>query len=83
MPTWFSSNRARLLDALWLLALALYITAGVPLVSFHGDEAMQIYMSDDYAVAFFDRDLPRLTAGPPARPTTLMPRRSFASSTAR
>lgn len=65
MPTWFSSNRARLLDALWLLALALYIAAGVPLVSFHGDEAMQVYMSDDYAVAFFDRDLPRLTAGPP------------------
>lgn len=25
MPTWFSSNRARPLDALWLLALALYI----------------------------------------------------------
>lgn len=65
MPTRFSFNRARLFDALWLLALALYIAAGVPLASFHGDEAMQVYMSDDYAVAFFDRDLPRLTAGPP------------------
>ncbi len=65
MPIRFTSRRARLLDALWLLALAAYIVAGVPLASFHGDEAMQVYMSEDYAVAFFDHDLARLTAGPP------------------
>lgn len=65
MPIRFLSSRARLLDTLWLLALAIFIVAGAPLVSFHGDEAMQVYMSEDYAVAFFDHDLARLTAGPP------------------
>ena len=39
----------RALDALFLLALSVYILAGAPLVPFHGDESTQIYMSRDYA----------------------------------
>ena len=59
------SEFKRAADLLWLAALVLYIVAGMPLASFHGDEAMQIYMSRDYAAAFFDGDRAYLTAGPP------------------
>lgn len=65
MLTRFISKCVCSLDALWLLALAMFVVVGVPLASFHGDEAMQVYMSEDYAIAFFDRDIARLTAGPP------------------
>lgn len=53
------------LDVLWLAALAVYVIVGMPLASFHGDEAMQIYMSEDYARAFIDRDSLGLMVGPP------------------
>jgi hypothetical protein len=36
----------------WLAALSIYILAGIGLASFHGDEAMQITMSQDYATVF-------------------------------
>jgi 4-amino-4-deoxy-L-arabinose transferase-like glycosyltransferase len=40
----------RALDALFLLALSVYILAGAPLTPFHGDESTQIDMSRDFAV---------------------------------
>lgn len=55
----------RALDALWLLLLSIYILAGMMLAAFHGDEAMQIYMSHDYATAFIERDPARLMVAPP------------------
>ena len=55
----------QIIDALWLLLLAAFILAGMPLASFHGDEAMQIYMSHDYATAFIYKEPQRLIAGPP------------------
>lgn len=55
----------RLIDGLWLLALAVYVFAGMPLASFHGDEAMQIYMSHDYATAFIRRAPEQLKVQPP------------------
>ncbi|NUQ07212.1 MAG: phospholipid carrier-dependent glycosyltransferase, partial [Anaerolineae bacterium] len=51
--------------ALFLALLVLYVLLGVPSVSFHGDEAMQIYMSSDYATVFFDRAPERLLSFPP------------------
>ncbi len=49
----------------WLVLLAIYVLAGVPLASFHGDEAMQIWMSHDYATAFIYGEPQRLmSAGP-------------------
>lgn len=58
-------TRKRLIDAAWLLALAVYILAGMPLASFHGDEAMQVYMSHDYARAFIYGDVDALKTRPP------------------
>lgn len=55
----------RLIDSLWLLALAVYSFAGMPIASFHGDEAMQIYMSHDYATAFIYKEPQRLMVQPP------------------
>ncbi|MCB9452593.1 MAG: phospholipid carrier-dependent glycosyltransferase [Anaerolineaceae bacterium] len=61
----FFSRRRRGLDTLWLLVLAGFIFAGMPLATFHGDEAMQIYMSNDYVAAFIDRDVNYLMVSPP------------------
>jgi 4-amino-4-deoxy-L-arabinose transferase-like glycosyltransferase len=58
-------TRKRLIDTAWLLALAAYILAGMPLASFHGDEAMQVYMSHDYARAFIYGDVNALKTRPP------------------
>lgn len=55
----------RWLDGLWVLAWVAFIVAGMPIVSFHGDEPMQIYMSHDYATAFIYREPQRLTTNPP------------------
>jgi len=44
-----------LVDAVWLLTLAIFVLAGAPLVSFHGDETIQVYNSHDYASAFIQR----------------------------
>lgn len=54
-----------LLDILYLLLLAAYVLAGVPLASFHGDEPMQIYMSRDFETAFVARNPAALTTQPP------------------
>lgn len=46
LPYWF--------DIVFVAALALYAFLGITLVPFHGDEAMQIYMSGDYATVFLE-----------------------------
>jgi 4-amino-4-deoxy-L-arabinose transferase-like glycosyltransferase len=53
------------LPALWLLLLAVYVLAGMTIAAFHGDEAMQIYMSHDYATAFIYKEPQRLITSPP------------------
>jgi 4-amino-4-deoxy-L-arabinose transferase-like glycosyltransferase len=58
-------TQKRFIDAAWLLALTVYILAGMPLATFHGDEAMQVYMSHDYARAFIYRDVNALKTRPP------------------
>ncbi len=60
-----SKSRFSLLDAFWLLALAVYILAGITTVPFHGDEAMQITMSRDYFTLFVDRQPQALLVMPP------------------
>jgi hypothetical protein len=60
-----SSKFRRGLDALWLAALAVFILAGMPLATFHGDEAMQIYMSHDYATALIYGEPVRLLSDGP------------------
>ncbi len=42
----------RVFDVLWLVALGLYVLAGVPIATFHGDETNFIYDSHDYTTAF-------------------------------
>lgn len=61
----FSDRRARALDVLWLAVLMLFVVVGMPLATFHGDEAMQIYASRDYAAAFLRGDLNSLMTEPP------------------
>jgi 4-amino-4-deoxy-L-arabinose transferase-like glycosyltransferase len=53
----------RLLDALWLVLLVALVFAIPP--TFHGDEAMYLSMSRDYATVFFDGDLAALRTEPP------------------
>lgn len=55
----------RWLDWIWLAALGVFVLAGVPITTFHGDEAMQIYTSHDYVIAFIERDPLRLQTAPP------------------
>ena len=56
----------RLLDALWLIALAAFVCAIPP--TFHGDEAMQLYASHDYVTAFIDGNPTALETQPPYLP---------------
>ena len=49
-----STRFKRLADLVWLVALCLYVVAGIPTASFHGDESMKIHMSRDYATAFLE-----------------------------
>jgi hypothetical protein len=63
-----SSNSARykyLLDVLWLLLLGVYAFAGMGLAPFHGDEAMHIYTSKDYATAILEGRVDQLPVQPP------------------
>lgn len=60
-----SKTRAVLPAVLWLAALCAYVIAGIPTASFHGDEAMLIHTSRDYATAFLDRAPERLLTTPP------------------
>jgi hypothetical protein len=50
---------------LWLGALTAYIMAGVPLVSFHGDEGMLIYATRDVLDEAASGDVLALTTTPP------------------
>jgi 4-amino-4-deoxy-L-arabinose transferase-like glycosyltransferase len=50
----------RLVDALWLIALALFMIAGYDLVPFHGDESTVIFMSRDYYDLVHAHDLDRV-----------------------
>jgi hypothetical protein len=68
-----------LLDAVWLVALALYILAGYDDVPFHGDESTLTYMSRDYHDLVQRRDLDSVLYRDP--PATRL-RRICASSTA-
>ena len=54
-----------LLNIGWLALLAIYVAAGTMLAPFHGDEAMHIYTSTDYATAFLDGHIDQLTVQPP------------------
>lgn len=58
-----------IIDALFIILLALYILAGTTLTPFHADEATQVYMSHDYAYQFLQRDLNLVTyRDPPISP---------------
>jgi 4-amino-4-deoxy-L-arabinose transferase-like glycosyltransferase len=48
-----------LADIAWLLALGVFVVAGSPLATFHGDETNQIYGSRDFAAVFLDGQSPR------------------------
>jgi 4-amino-4-deoxy-L-arabinose transferase-like glycosyltransferase len=52
-------------DFLWVIALMVFVFAGMPEAVFHGDEAMQIYMSNDYWTLTTDEDLEALMVEPP------------------
>ncbi len=53
------------LNILWLFGLSIFIVAGAGLATFHGDEAMQITMSRDYATLFIERQPGALLVNPP------------------
>jgi hypothetical protein len=61
----FSTRTARLVDIGWLALLAVYVFAGTMLAPFHGDEAMHIYTSHDYATAFIQKQPGQLLVQPP------------------
>ncbi|MCZ2098948.1 MAG: glycosyltransferase family 39 protein [Anaerolineae bacterium] len=46
--------RGRLFDLLWLVLLGVFVFAGMPIATFHGDETNHIYNSNDYATLFID-----------------------------
>ncbi len=54
-----------ILDAVWLIVLAVYILGGIAIVPFHGDEAMQMTMSRDYFTAFVNHQPHALLVNPP------------------
>ena len=58
------SRRQQLAVALWLALLIVYVLAGIDLAPFHGDEALQIRSSDDYATLFIDGDVAALGVRP-------------------
>ncbi|MBL8161351.1 MAG: phospholipid carrier-dependent glycosyltransferase [Anaerolineae bacterium] len=58
-------SRFWMLDTLWLLALILFAAAGLMLAPFHGDEAMHIYTSTDYATAYLNGQPGQLPVAPP------------------
>ncbi|MDZ4771138.1 MAG: hypothetical protein SGJ24_18615 [Chloroflexota bacterium] len=55
----------RAASAVVLIALSIYIVAGAVIVPFHGDEPMQIHMSNDYVALTIDRDPDYLKVSPP------------------
>lgn len=60
-----NARRWWIVDILFLAALMIYALAGTPLVPFHGDEPMLIYMSGDYDVAVLQGNPAALTTRPP------------------
>lgn len=61
----FNPRFRPLMDGVWLAALTVFILAGMMLATFHGDEAMVIYMSHDYVTAFIDQQPDALKVQPP------------------
>lgn len=57
--------RPRIIEAFWLTLLILYAASGMKITPFHGDEAMHIYTSRDYAIAFINRQPEQLLVVPP------------------
>lgn len=60
-----ASRGWRVADAFFLIAVSIYILAGVPITPFHGDESTQIYMSRDYAYLFQQGDLGKVLYSDP------------------
>ncbi len=58
------SRRQRLAVALWPALLIVYVLAGIDLAPFHGDEALQIRSSVDYATLFIEGDSAALGVHP-------------------
>jgi 4-amino-4-deoxy-L-arabinose transferase-like glycosyltransferase len=52
-------------DGLLLIGLTAYILAGVPLTTYHGDEGMQVFATQDYITAFIDGSPSDLLTEPP------------------
>lgn len=52
----------RLSCVVWLVALSIFVLAGLRLTPFHGDEPMNIYMSHDFATAFVRGEPARLSS---------------------
>lgn len=55
----------RLADGLLLAGLIAYVIVGTPIVTFHGDEGMQVYATSDFNTAFVDRNPAELMTQPP------------------
>lgn len=47
-------RRLNLLDIAWLLLLGVYVMAGIPLATFHGDETNQLYGTRDFRTVFVE-----------------------------
>lgn len=47
----------RIVDGVWLVALAIFVVSGIDDVPFHGDESTIIFMSRDYHYLVQERDL--------------------------
>ncbi|MDX2163337.1 MAG: phospholipid carrier-dependent glycosyltransferase [bacterium] len=61
----FRFRLPRIVDYLWVIGLMTFIYAGMPLATFHADEAMQIYTSGDFWTLFIDENLRALETRPP------------------
>jgi hypothetical protein len=61
----FAVRRQSWLDIGWLVLLAIFVAAGAMLTPFHGDEAMHIYTSEDYATAILEGHPEQLPMNPP------------------
>ena len=67
MPFKWNFSRAvwQLADVGLLAVLVAYVLAGVPLTPFHGDEGMQVRVTEDFITAFVERNPADLVTNPP------------------
>jgi 4-amino-4-deoxy-L-arabinose transferase-like glycosyltransferase len=49
-----TQKRFRRIDAAWLIGLCLFVFAGMPLATFHGDETYYTYVARDFYTAFVE-----------------------------